>query len=34
MNDNSGDEQKKQLSWEEVSDHPLKPLVVTVILFL
>jgi len=32
INDSSGDRQKKQLSWEEVSDHPLKPLVVTVIV--
>lgn len=30
INDSSGDRRKKQLSWEEVSDHPLKPLVVTV----
>lgn len=29
--DYSANRQERQLSWEEVSDHPLKPLVVTVI---
>jgi len=32
INNSSEDRRKKQLLWEEVSDHPLKPLVVTVIV--
>jgi hypothetical protein len=33
MYDYAADRQKKLLPWEEVTDHPLKPLVVTVISF-